>query len=151
MFEAVKNILGDLEVDSSGFLLVSGTATTSPSPLVTHLMTTSLASNQKSTEAPPSYLAPCGEAASHTHCHHCPPAHSLDKEMEGILQICLVGQNKGLVFFPPNIHALRGGHDLRISALRVVTQSHTFAIARPIQNRTTDVDLILCIGLNRGC
>ncbi|XP_045128399.1 elongator complex protein 6-like [Portunus trituberculatus] len=47
MFEAVKNILGDLEVDSSGFLLVSGTATTSPSPLVTHLMTTSLASNQK--------------------------------------------------------------------------------------------------------
>uniref|UniRef100_A0A0P4W179 Elongator complex protein 6 n=1 Tax=Scylla olivacea TaxID=85551 RepID=A0A0P4W179_SCYOL len=47
MFEAVKNILSDLGVDSSGFLLVSGTAITSPSPLVTHLMTTSLACNQR--------------------------------------------------------------------------------------------------------
>ena len=47
MFEAVKNILGDLEADSSGFFVVSGTAITSPSPLVTHLMTTSLACNQR--------------------------------------------------------------------------------------------------------
>ena len=47
MFEAMKNALGDLGVGSSGFLLVSGTATTSPSPLVTHLMTTSLASDQR--------------------------------------------------------------------------------------------------------
>lgn len=47
MFEAVKNVLGDTGVGSSGFLLVSGTAITSPSPLVTHLMTTSLASNQR--------------------------------------------------------------------------------------------------------
>lgn len=47
MFEAMKNALGDIGVGSSGFLLVSGTSITSPSPLVTHLMTTSLASNQR--------------------------------------------------------------------------------------------------------
>lgn len=46
MFEAVKSMLDATEVKRSGVFLLSGTALTSASPLITHLMTTSLADNE---------------------------------------------------------------------------------------------------------